>query len=64
MQVKSDGAEIDRARQMKVYGEWVRFKDGDGAAVKMPPYLIKQLYDFAVAHKDEFYPGAWESGDK
>lgn len=60
MQVKADGVEIDSAKDMEAYGEWLKFTDGDGATVKMLPYLIKQLHEFALAHKDEFYPGAWD----
>ena len=60
MQVKADGVEIDSAKDMEAHGDWLKFTDGDGAAVKMPPYLIHQLSYFAVAHQDEFYPEAWE----
>jgi hypothetical protein len=60
MKVKTDDVEIDGATNMQAYGEWVRFKDCDGTAIKIPVYLIRRLHDFAVANKDAFYPEAWE----
>jgi hypothetical protein len=59
MQMKSDGAEIDDAVGMQVYGDWLRFRDGEGALVKIPLYVIKNLMMFAAAHAHEFSVDAW-----
>ena len=53
MNINSDGAEIDAATDMEVYGDWIRFVDGEGATVKIDPYVVKQLMDFALANKVE-----------
>ena len=53
MNIDSDGAEIDAARDMEVYGDWIKFVDGEGATVKIDPYVVKQLMDFALANKVE-----------
>jgi len=55
MNIKHDGAEIDDATNMQVYGEWIKFTDGEGATVKIPPSVIKNLMDFALDNKSEFY---------
>ena len=60
MNIKHDGAEIDDATNMQVYGEWIKFTDGEGATVKIPPSVIKKLMDFALDNKSEFYNEAWE----
>jgi hypothetical protein len=59
MQMKSDGAEIDDAVGMQVYGDWIRFRDGEGALVKIPPYVIKNLMMFAYDNAHEFSVDAW-----
>jgi len=53
MNINSDGAEIDAARDMEVYGDWIRFVDGEGAIVKIDPEVVKQLMDFVTANKVE-----------
>lgn len=35
MNINSDGAEIDGARNIEVYGDWIKFTDGEGATVKL-----------------------------
>ena len=59
MNINSDGAEIDVARDMEVYGDWIKFVDGEGATVKIVPSVIRELYEFAMAHAEEFDEGAW-----
>ena len=53
MNINSDGAEIDAATDMEVYGDWIKFTDGEGSTVKIDPYVVKQLMDFALANKVE-----------
>ena len=60
MNINSDGAEIDTASDMQVYGEWIKFTDGEGSKVKIPPFVIKRLMMFALEHVTEFEEGAWE----
>jgi hypothetical protein len=60
MNLGSDGAEIDAVRRMKVYGDWIKFVDGEGSTVKITPGVVKQLLAFALEHTDEFGEGAWE----
>jgi hypothetical protein len=60
MNINSDGAEIDRATDFEVYGEWIKFTDGEGATVKITPSVVKQLLEFAMANESEFYEGAWD----
>ena len=60
MNINSDGAEIDAVRKMQVYGDWIRFVDGEGAAVKITPSVVKRLMMFALEHVNEFEEGAWE----
>ena len=59
MNINSDGAEIDSASQMEVYGEWIKILDGEGSQIKIPPFVIKQLMVFALNHISEFESGAW-----
>lgn len=60
MNIAFDGAEVDAASDPEVYGEWVRFTDGEGALVKVTPSVLMALFAFAVAHAKEFEDGAWE----
>lgn len=60
MNINTDGAEIERATNMTVYGEWIKFVDGEGATIKIPPYVIKQLMVFALENVQAFEDGAWE----
>ena len=53
MNINSDGAEIDAATDMEVYGDWIKFVDGEGATVKIDPSVIRELYEFATANKAE-----------
>ena len=53
MNINSDGAEIDAATDMEVYGDWIKFTDGERSTVKIDPYVVKQLMDFALANKVE-----------
>ena len=60
MNIGSDGAEIDHVRKMQVYGNWIKFVDGDGSSIKILPSAVKQLMMFALEHVNEFEEGAWE----
>ncbi len=60
MNLCSDGAEIDNARKMQVYGDWIKFVDGEGSTVKITPGVVKQLLVFALEHINEFEDGVWE----
>ena len=53
MNINSDGAEIDAATDMEVYGDWIKFVDGEGSTVKIDPEVVKQLMDFVTANKVE-----------
>jgi hypothetical protein len=46
MQMKSDGAEIDRAENVELYGEWIKFTDGEGASVKIAIDVVLELGEF------------------
>jgi hypothetical protein len=52
--------EIDGATNMEVYGDWIKFTDGEGAAVKITPRVVKKLLEFAIANEGAFDEGAWE----
>jgi hypothetical protein len=45
---------------MEVYGDWIKFKDGEGSTVKITPGVVKALLVFALEHMNEFEEGAWE----
>ncbi len=60
MNINSDGAEIDRATDFEVYGEWIKFTDGEGATVKITPSVVAALIVFAIKHVNDFEEGAWE----
>jgi len=60
MNINFDGAEIDSAKQIEVYGEWIKFIDGEGSTVKIPPFVIRSLMVFALQHVKEFEDGAWD----
>ena len=60
MNISSDGAEIDNARKMQVYGDWIKFVDGEGSTVKITPGVVKQLLVFALEHINEFEDEVWE----
>ena len=46
-------------RSLEVYGEWIKFKDGDGTIVKIPPGVVLRLMTFALSRFTEFEDGAW-----
>lgn len=60
MNINSDGAEIDAAQQLQVYGDWIKFVDGEGSAIKIPPSVVMQLAMFALANVKAFEDSAWE----
>lgn len=60
MNVRFDGAEIDRATYMEVYGEWIKFIDGEGSPVKIPPHVVRTLMVFALNNVTKFEEGAWD----
>ena len=60
MNISSDGAEIDNVRKMQVYGDWIKFVDGEGSTVKITPGVVKQLLVFALDHINEFEDEVWE----
>lgn len=60
MIVNDDGAEIDGAKDFEVYGEWIKFTDGEGSTVKITPSVVAALMVFAVKHVKDFEEGAWE----
>ena len=49
MQLRSDGAEIDDAVGMQVYGDWIKFTDGEGAIVKIAIDVVLELAEFIKA---------------
>lgn len=59
MNINSDGAEIEEADNLEVYGEWIKFEDGEGSIVKIPPNVAVKLAAFALARFSEFEDGAW-----
>lgn len=59
MNIDSDGIEIETATNMEVYGEWIKFTDGAGATIKIPPSAVKALMVFALNNFEEFEVGAW-----
>jgi hypothetical protein len=60
MNFSSDGLEIEDVTVMEVYGEWLKFTDTDGAAVKITPMVVKTLMIFALNNFEKFDKGAWE----
>jgi len=46
MNINDDGAEIDRAENVELYGDWIKFTDGEGASVKIAIDVILELHDF------------------
>jgi hypothetical protein len=60
MNFSSDGFEIDDVTDMEVYGEWLKFIDGEGATVKIAPIVVRKLMVFAINNFENFDKGAWE----
>ena len=46
MQINADGVELDGARNMEAYGDWVKFTDGEGTTVKISWTTVLALYCF------------------
>jgi hypothetical protein len=59
MMITDDGAEIDSANNFEVYGDWIKFTDGEGATVKITPSVVAALMVFAIKHIKDFDEGAW-----
>ena len=57
MIINDDGAEIDGAINMEVYGDWIKFTDGEGSIVKILPSVVAQLLEFAMANESAFDEG-------
>jgi hypothetical protein len=49
MNINDDGAEIDRAENVELYGEWIKFTDGEGASVKIAIDVVLELAEFIKA---------------
>ena len=60
MNIDSDGAEIDEANDMQVYGDWVKFVDGEGSVIKIPPDVILKLMVFCLNNHSKFDDTAWD----
>jgi hypothetical protein len=60
MIVTDDGAEINSAIDLEVYGDWIKFTDGEGAVVKIPPSVVNTLMIFAINNFENFDEGAWQ----
>jgi hypothetical protein len=49
----SDGyVEIETVDSVEVFGEWIEFKDGDGASFLIAPDVVKTLYNFLSTNKN------------
>jgi hypothetical protein len=46
MNINYDGAEIDRAKNVELYGDWIKFTDGEGASVKIAIDVVLELAEF------------------
>ena len=60
MNIDSDGVEIETATNLEVYGEWLKFTDSEGVAIKISPEVLKKLMVFALENLTAFDEGAWE----
>ncbi len=60
MNIGPDGAEIDGAKDFEVYGDWIKFTDGEGSKVKITPIVVKTLMIFALDNFEKFEEGAWQ----
>jgi hypothetical protein len=49
MNINDDGAEIDRAENVELYGDWIKFTDGEGASVKIAIDVVLELAEFIKA---------------
>ena len=47
MNINDDGAEIDRAENVELYGDWIKFTDGEGASVKIATDVVLELAEFS-----------------
>jgi hypothetical protein len=46
MNINNDGVEIDRAENTELYGDWIKFTDGEGASVKIAIDVVLELAEF------------------
>ena len=46
MNINNDGAEIERAKNVELYGDWIKFTDGEGASVKIAIDVVLELAEF------------------
>lgn len=60
MNINSDGLEIEDVCEMEVYGEWIKFTDGDGATIKISPSAVRRLIIFALERITHFEEEVWE----
>lgn len=59
MQIRHDQVEIESAKDIKVFGEWVQFTDSDGVKVVIDPVVVVALYTFMRENKEEFGYEVW-----
>ena len=60
MKLSSDGAEIEGAHKIEVYGDWIMFVDNDGSTIKIDPNVVRQLTIFMLGQINAFDKGVWE----
>ena len=60
MKLTSDGAEIEGANKLEVYGDWIKFEDDEGTVIKIDPNVVRQLTIFMLRKLNEFSKGVWE----
>jgi hypothetical protein len=60
MKLSSDGAEIEGANKIEVYGDWIMFEDDHGATILIDPNVVRQLAIFMLAQINAFDKGVWE----
>jgi hypothetical protein len=60
MKLSSDGAEIEGARNLEVYGDWIKFEDNSGTTIKIDPNVVRQLTIFLLGQLGTMNRGVWE----
>jgi succinyl-CoA synthetase beta subunit len=50
---------IENAYDMEVFGDWIKFTDGEGATIKITPLVVKELLVFALDNVLAFDEEAW-----
>ena len=60
MKLNSDGAEIEGANNIEVYGDWIMFEDDHGTTIKIDPNVVRQLTIFLLRKLNAFDKGVWE----